>query len=114
MSIPESKFTFILKFGHVMKVARDMARCFWTTPELKGASLDSPIGRHLIVCQKKQAMPAKAAAIMKPTAFRHCEKVIAESASDVVESKWRGNARKALQDIFAEMARPGKRSKCPS
>ncbi|KAL3198210.1 hypothetical protein MRX96_044485 [Rhipicephalus microplus] len=40
------------------------------------------------------------------------EEVIAESASDVAETKRRGNARKALLDIFAEMARLGQWSKC--
>ncbi|KAH7947380.1 hypothetical protein HPB52_011061 [Rhipicephalus sanguineus] len=42
------------------------------------------------------------------------EKVIGENASEVAEGKRRGNARKALRDLFAEMARLGQRSKCPS
>ncbi|KAL1445550.1 hypothetical protein MTO96_006647 [Rhipicephalus appendiculatus] len=42
------------------------------------------------------------------------EKVIAENTSDAAAGKRRGNARKALRDLFAEMARLGQRSKCPS
>ncbi|KAL1484126.1 hypothetical protein MTO96_050096, partial [Rhipicephalus appendiculatus] len=42
------------------------------------------------------------------------KKVIAKNMSDAAESKRRGNARKALQDLFAEMARLGQRFKCRS
>ncbi|KAL1482260.1 hypothetical protein MTO96_033914 [Rhipicephalus appendiculatus] len=70
---------------------------------------DRAIGGHSTVCQKKQATPAKVQAIMNTV-----EKVIAENTSDAAAGKRRGNARKALRDLFAEMARLGQRSKCPS
>ncbi|KAH6946077.1 hypothetical protein HPB50_011512 [Hyalomma asiaticum] len=42
------------------------------------------------------------------------EKAVAENPSDVPAVKRRANARKALRDLFAEMARLGHRTKCPT
>ncbi|KAL1485071.1 hypothetical protein MTO96_032185, partial [Rhipicephalus appendiculatus] len=110
MSIPDNKFNFIMKSGHEMKVARDMARFFWSVTEMRERCLTGqPNRRAPDSVPKKQATPAKVQAIMNTV-----EKVMAENMSDAAEGKRRGNARKTLRDLFAEMARLGQRSKCPS
>ncbi|KAL1472137.1 hypothetical protein MTO96_039516 [Rhipicephalus appendiculatus] len=110
MSMPDNKFNFILKSGHEMKVARDMARFFWSATQMKERCLTGqPNRRAPDSVPKKQATPAKVQAIMNTV-----ENVIAESTSDAAAGKRLGNARKALRDLFAEMARLGQRSKCPS
>ncbi|XP_049516515.1 uncharacterized protein LOC125942400 [Dermacentor silvarum] len=105
--IPETNLGFIMKAGHEMKVARDMARVFWTTSELKVCCLTGqPSRRTPDSVAKQQATPNKVTAIMNVV-----EKIIVEKTSDVPGGKRRAQARKAIRDLFAKTTRLGQWTK---
>ncbi|XP_075530936.1 BEN domain-containing protein 5-like isoform X2 [Dermacentor variabilis] len=106
LTMPENKLSFIMKAGHEMKVAREMARFFWTVSELKIRSLTGHSSWKNSDTGKQQATPDKVTAIMNVV-----EKLIAETPSDIPGGKRRAQARKAIRDLFAESARIGQRSK---
>ncbi|XP_072144059.1 BEN domain-containing protein 5-like [Dermacentor andersoni] len=79
ITIPENKLAYIMKAGHEMKVAREMARFFWTVSELKIRSLTGHSSwKNSDAIGKQQATPNKVTAIMNVV-----EKLIVETPSDI-------------------------------
>ncbi|KAH6920086.1 hypothetical protein HPB50_028657 [Hyalomma asiaticum] len=96
-----------MRSRNTTKVAREMARYFWTTEELQSRSLTGQACRRQAgSVAKPQATPEKAEAIMNVI-----HKVVADCPSDVEAPKRLAQGRKALRDIFAETGRLGQRSR---
>ncbi|KAH6921118.1 hypothetical protein HPB50_027894 [Hyalomma asiaticum] len=103
------KLNYIMRSRNVTKVARDMARFFWTPSELQVRSLTGqPCRRLADSVAKQQATPEKAEAIMNVI-----RKVVEDNPTEEEGSKRLAVGRKALRDIFAEMGRLGQRSRTP-
>ncbi|KAL1457366.1 hypothetical protein MTO96_043491 [Rhipicephalus appendiculatus] len=105
-----AKLRFIMRSQNEMKVAREMARYFWTPAEMQERSLTGqPCRRQADSVGKLQATPQKADAIMNVI-----QKVIEDCPSDIEVAKRVALGRKSLRNIFAEMGRLGLRKRMPA
>ncbi|KAH6923089.1 hypothetical protein HPB50_021419 [Hyalomma asiaticum] len=101
------RLNYIMRSRNITKMARDMARFFWTPSELQVRSLTGqPCRRLADSAAKQQATPEKAEVIMNVI-----QKVVDDNPTEEEASKRLAVGRNALRDILAEMGRLGQRSR---
>ncbi|KAH9378345.1 hypothetical protein HPB48_021857 [Haemaphysalis longicornis] len=101
IEIPEAKLSYFTKVKDDLKVTRNLARHLWTANEMKLRCLTGqPCRRISESVAKLQATPEKVGAIRNVV-----KKLISQTPCDRPAEKRVASARKALRDLFADMAR---------
>ncbi|XP_077545163.1 uncharacterized protein LOC144158268 [Haemaphysalis longicornis] len=102
LKIKETRLKYITASRQEMKVARDLARHYWTPAQMEvrcvsGLPSRNPEGP---IVTRERATPAKLDAIMNVI-----QNMVHEHPTDVPAAKRVANGRKALRDLFAEAGR---------